>query len=298
MDGIIVLDKPEGITSAKAVAEVKKLTPKGKIGHTGTLDPFATGILVLCLGKATRLARFFLHGRKAYEAEMLLGVETDTQDLTGTVTSRAQEVCVSDEEIIAALARFRGKIWQKPPVFSALKHQGVPLYKLARRGDPVEKEPRQVEVFELGFLGREGDRVRFFARVSGGTYIRSLCADIGRALSCGAHLTALRRTENNGFSAEEATGLAEIKELGRSGRLEEKLLPMAESLRSMDHVSADRNLADKIRNGRLITWQDLGGRPGGRGEETVKVLDAEGGLLAVLTGKPDGVGLTYCCVFA
>jgi len=162
MDGIIAIDKPVGMTSAQVVASVKRITRAAKVGHTGTLDPFATGVLVCCLNRATRLASFFLHGDKGYEGEMLLGIETDTQDPTGRVIRKAEEVSVSDAAIEEAFSRYRGTIQQEPPVYSALKHEGVPLYKLARAGKPVQKPARTVTIHELSIRGIDRPRVSFY----------------------------------------------------------------------------------------------------------------------------------------
>lgn len=301
--GIIVVDKPSGITSAKALDKVKKTLGVKKAGHTGTLDPFATGVLVCCLGAATRLARFFLHGDKTYEAVMHLGIETDTQDLTGEVTSRmeAEAAQVTPEQIREAAARFQGEIDQFPPVYSALKHQGVPLYKLARKGTPVQKEARRITIYSLDVTDINPPMAGFTARCSGGAYIRTLCADMGRELGCGAHLHALRRTENSGFSIEEAVTLDQLEDLVLSGKINEHVVPMAHALRQMPEYTASSQTARKITHGAALTWLDLGEKTGRQdlqdNPKHIKVASQEGDLLAVLTPKTDGIGFTYECVF-
>ncbi len=199
MHGIFVIDKPENISSAAVVARLKKILGVRKAGHAGTLDPFATGVLVCCVNQATKLARFFLHSNKKYTAVLKLGVETDTQDLTGTVISRCEDINFDEKKIKSVFEKFKGAIEQVPPVYSALKHEGVPLYKLARQGKPVQKPPRPVFISCLNIIEINLPEISFEVSCSGGTYIRTLCADIGAELGCGGHLKELRRTESSGF---------------------------------------------------------------------------------------------------
>ncbi len=301
-DGILVVDKPPGITSAKAVARVKNFTGSKKVGHTGTLDPFATGVLVCCLGKATRLARFFLHGDKTYEAVMHLGIETDTQDLTGSVTAEAPVPHITTQIIEQVFAGFVGDIKQVPPAYSALKHNGVPLYKLARKGTPVQKEARLITIYSLELLEIDGPKVRFSARCSGGSYIRTLCSDIGRKIGCGAHLHELRRVENSGFTLQDAVSLDQMENLAQASRLGERLVPMADALMRMPELTANTATMKKISHGSALTWLDLGEKPRRSDDlrETwghVKVIDDRRNLLAVVSPKSDGVGFAYDCVF-
>lgn len=205
--GVLILDKPPGITSAGAVARVKRLTGVSRVGHAGTLDPLATGVLVCATNQATRLCRFFLAGRKTYEAVLTLGQETDTQDAAGSPVGEPRPVTMSAEAVGEAFSRFRGNFLQQPPAFSALKQDGVPLYRLARRGTPVQKPPREVTVFELRIDEIRLPDVRFTVSCSAGTYVRSLCADIGRTLDCGGHLKSLRRLKSGLFTLEQAVGL-------------------------------------------------------------------------------------------
>jgi tRNA pseudouridine55 synthase len=301
MDGILILDKPAGRSSAQALARVKRLLKADKAGHTGTLDPFATGVLVCCLGRATRLARFFTHGRKRYEAALHLGIDTDTQDFTGAVLSEKDASNVALAQIGEVFARFTGVIEQAPPVYSALKHKGVPLYKLARRGEPVRKPARTVEIFHIRVLRYEPPLVFFETECSGGTYIRTLCADAGRELGCGGHLAALRRTENNGFSISAARTLEEMEALVLEGRAEEALISMTEALEEMPGVVAGPELQRRVGHGMALTWKDIGGAPregsGGETPTAVKITDGEGRLLAVLEADINQGSLSYCCVF-
>ena len=253
LNGIIVVDKPEQMTSSRVVTFIRKTMKVKKAGHTGTLDPIATGVLICCLNQATRLARFFLHGDKKYRAELRLGIETDTQDATGTVTATHAHIDFAEGEIQSAFNRFEGTILQQPPVFSALKHRGVPLYKLARMGQPVQKPPRQVQIFSLHIREIALPYVRFEAACSGGTYMRTLCADIGETLGCGGHLSALRRIESCGFSVSEAITPADIEMLVRQGKIADRIVPMADTLREIPAHVADAALIEKIEHGQKLT---------------------------------------------
>ena len=193
--GMLIIDKPAGITSAKVVALLKRNAGLRKVGHTGTLDPFATGVLICCVNQATRLARFFLHGSKKYQGTLVLGTETDTLDGTGNVTATCEHTDFSVDRIESAFRRFVGAIDQVPPVYSALKHHGVPLYKLARKGTPVQKPARQVTISSLDILNIDLPKIDFQVACSAGTYIRTLCADIGTELGCGGHLQRLTDRE-------------------------------------------------------------------------------------------------------
>ncbi len=278
---VVVVDKPAGITSAGVVAAVKKMFGARKAGHAGTLDPFATGVLVCCLNQATRLAQFFLHGEKAYDATLCLGVETDTQDATGRIVASADRLDLEPDDVRAAFERFKGEIEQVPPAYSALKHRGVPLYKLARRGTPVRKAARRVVVTQLEIRAIRLPEVRFDVVCSAGTYVRTLCADIGAMLGCGGHLKTLRRVASGGFTIAEAVALETLERQAGPTRLDAVSISMADALRHMPAAVADASLAERIRHGRKLSARDLGDAPGGD-PGLVKILDAEGDLLAVL----------------
>jgi len=210
-DEILLIDKPAGISSAKLVAIVKRRLNAKKVGHAGTLDPFATGLMICCINKGTKLAGTFLHGNKTYQATLRLGIETDTQDLTGQVISECECPEISEERIISAFKSFEGETEQVPPVYSALKHNGVPLYKLARQGTPVEKPARTIHIYQLQIDEISLPEIRFTVSCSGGTYIRTLASDIGKILGCGAHLIALRRIECGGFFIDQAVTLEQLE---------------------------------------------------------------------------------------
>ena len=211
MNGIVIIDKPAGWTSQDVTARLRRVFGTRRIGHGGTLDPMATGVLPVFVGRATRGVEFFEHAEKTYETELLLGVATDTEDTTGTVLTR-REVSVTQEQLTEVLERFRGEIMQIPPMYSALKVNGQKLCDLARKGRQVERQPRPVTVHELTLLSREGDTLRLRVRCSKGTYIRTLCADIGEALGCGGCMQALRRTQAGEYTIAEAVPLQQLLE--------------------------------------------------------------------------------------
>ncbi|MCP4369193.1 MAG: tRNA pseudouridine(55) synthase TruB, partial [Deltaproteobacteria bacterium] len=257
LSGVLVVDKPAGISSAKVVAIVKKALSAKKVGHTGTLDPYATGVLVCCINHATKLAKFFLQGKKKYTALVHLGVETDTQDSTGIITSKCNKVYFSENKILSVFKRFEGKIEQLPPVFSALKHKGVPLYKLARKGKPVQKPSRSVFISYIDILDLNLPFVRFEVLCSSGTYVRTLCSDIGTSLGCGGHLKELRRTESSQFTIQDAVTISELEELAKCGKLSQRLINMAGALKDMNSFIANDDLTQKIFRGNIITSEDI-----------------------------------------
>jgi tRNA pseudouridine55 synthase len=300
--GVLVVDKPVDWSSAQVVAHVKRCLGLRKAGHAGTLDPFATGVLVVLLNSATRLARFLLADRKAYEARMRLGEETDTQDLTGSVQHRAPVPSLDAGMLAAVLKGFEGQIEQAPPTFSALKHRGVPLYRLARQGNPVQKPARRVHVERLRLRGMELPDVDVEVVCSAGTYVRSLCADIGRALGCGAHVRQLRRTRCGPFHLAQAVTLEQLDALVGDGRAGERVLPCATTLEHFATLVADGASAARVRHGQPVTMDDFGtgdgsGAQGDPASTYFKVIDPGGALIGVLQRHPEDGRLQYCCVF-
>ena len=283
LDGLLLLDKPAGPTSFEVVRRVRRAVKVKKAGHLGTLDPFATGLLPLALGAATRLAPFLEGLDKTYLAEMELGRETDTQDLTGRVVAE-HPVAVSEAEIRAQAARFVGEIEQVPPLYSALRHQGRRLYELARRGIAVEVRPRKVTIHRLEVQEIRLPRVILLVTCSKGTYIRTLAHDLGRALGCGAHLAALRRLAVGPFRVEEALPLAEVTRNPELAR--ERLIPLADCLPFMPALSVAPAEAARLAQGQSLVWPLTEARPG----ERVRLL-ADGRLLAVAEWRRDPRGL-------
>ena len=297
LSGVIVIDKPPGITSAKVVARVKKLLKAKKAGHTGTLDPFATGVLVCCINRATKLSRFFLHGKKKYDAVLHLGVETDTQDSTGNVTDRCNNVKFSKKTIQSAFKKFEGTIKQLPPVYSALKHKGIPLYKLARSKRPVQKPARQVAIIYLKILEIHLPTIRFEVFCSAGTYIRTLCADIGASLGCGGHLKELRRIESSGFTIADAVTLEELEDLTLSKKSSDRIISMSNALKDIPEHIADEVLVNKIIHGHIMTKNIVMFETINAFEGFIKIVDTDKKLVAVLKYTNDKNRYDYCCVF-
>ncbi|MFO7963892.1 MAG: tRNA pseudouridine(55) synthase TruB [Desulfobacterales bacterium] len=294
LNGVLVVDKPENISSAGAVGILKRMLKAKKIGHTGTLDPFATGVLVCCINKATRLAKFFLKSNKTYEAVLVLGASTDTQDRTGRIVATSNEPDVTPEMIQDAFNRFVGPIHQRPPVYSALKHKGVPLYKLARSGKTVQKPARAVSIHRLDLLHFHLPEVRFRVHCSAGTYIRTLCADIGDFLGCGGFLRDLRRIESGGFTIDEALSLDGIEAIAESGRIDECVISMKDALKTMPTYIAGDELAEKIKNGRVLHTEDVKLPQDHNG--LLKIVDNRQLLLAVVECGIKSNHYAYCCV--
>ncbi|MBR2339283.1 MAG: tRNA pseudouridine(55) synthase TruB [Clostridia bacterium] len=216
-DGVIVINKGEGITSQGVVTRVKRLFSVKKAGHTGTLDPMATGVLPVMLGKASRASDFLMESKKHYIATMRLGIETDTEDITGTVLSECEKI-PSEDEVLLAAGRMVGEIMQIPPMYSAIKVGGKKLMDLARDGKTVEREPRKITVYSLSAEKISDSEYRLDIECSKGTYIRTVCADIGRALGCGAAMSSLMRAESAGFCIENAYTLDELEKMSESDR--------------------------------------------------------------------------------
>lgn len=224
-DGLLLVDKPAGPTSHDVVDAVRRRFRFGKVGHGGTLDPMATGLLVLLIGRGTKVAERIMGADKEYEGVFHLGVETDTEDVDGRVTAERGSGGVDEAALRAAMARRVGDLMQVPPMVSAIKHAGQPLYKLARRGEVVERKPRLIHVYEFTLLGFDPPRARFRLRCTKGTYVRTLCAEIGRELGCGAFLESLRRTRSGSLSVTDAAPLPAILASARTD-LMARLLPL------------------------------------------------------------------------
>jgi tRNA pseudouridine55 synthase len=250
VDGVLLLDKPSGPSSNAVLQRAKRLLGAARAGHTGTLDPMASGLLVIAFGEATKFTGGLLEADKAYRARLKLGERTSTGDAEGAVQSRSR-VEVTEAGLRAALERFRGEIDQVPPMYSAIKHEGRPLYAYARRGESVERAPRRVAVLRLDLEGFDGNSADLFVECSKGTYIRTLAEDIGEELGCGAHLSALKRVAVGPFSLEQAIGLGDLEGLPPARRRERLLLPQA-LLGSRPQLRLGADLAAKFRQGRAV----------------------------------------------
>ncbi|GFO70243.1 tRNA pseudouridine synthase B [Geomonas limicola] len=254
LDGFYVIDKPVGVTSHDIVSRVRRAIGQKKVGHTGTLDPFATGVLPVAVGEGTKAIQFLDESEKEYRAVLRLGIATDTQDLTGQVVSERDWTGVTPADLEALVPRFTGKLSQLPPMFSALKQGGVPLYKLARQGKEVEREPREVEIYSLTFDWIRLPEAAFTVRCSRGTYVRTLACDIGEALGCGAHLLELRRLKSGLFLEAEAITLETLQEAADKSEL---LMPLDRALDHLKSFELCEEAGRRIANGIAPQVQDL-----------------------------------------
>ncbi len=256
MTGIICLDKPRNMTSFFAVKRASRILGVKKAGHTGTLDPMATGVLVICLGNCTRFIELLPEHSKSYEARVKLGLTTDTLDITGEVLSESP-VNVTLNALLTVAEKFKGETLQTPPMYSALKKDGERLYDLARKGIEIEREQRKINITQLEIYDFDG--VEFSMRVScsAGTYIRSLCDDIGKALGCGAVMTELRRTKANGFSIENAVTLEELEALATQNKADVKILSIEKALSSYPEITVTAPQANRFKNGGELSYERL-----------------------------------------
>ena len=296
-NGMVLINKPEGISSARVVSQVKKIFQVKKAGHTGTLDPFATGLLPIALGQATRLSRFFLSGAKKYRTTVTLGIETDTYDRTGQIIHQADPeflAAIEPEQVQDIVAGFKGKQWQVAPSFSALKHQGQPLYQLARQGKMIQKPARPIEIFSIRMVAVNLPEFELDIHCSGGTYIRSLAHDMGDLLGCGAHLSQLCRTGVSHFTLDQAHELD-----GLPGLSQDRLvIPMADCLSFLPQIQVDNAMAKKIGHGMKLSDHDVCSCQTEHlpAQTPVRVIDSTGRLIAVIEADPDRTGYNYCCV--
>ena len=250
--GILNIDKPLGITSHDVVDRVRKASGVRRVGHAGTLDPAASGVLLVCLGQATRVSEYLMEGKKRYEAQIRLGISTDTGDTEGTVIYEAAKVEATQEQIQRALDLFLGQVEQIPPMYSALKHKGTALYKLARRGIEVERTPRLVEIYDLKLTDWTPPLVRVTVECSKGTYIRSLATDLGEQLGTGAHVQSLVRLSSGSFTLDQATALFTVEDSFAKGYWPQILHPLDEALFHYEAVIVDEEMEKKIRQGQWI----------------------------------------------
>lgn len=280
MNGIVIIDKPAGWTSQDVTARLRRVFGTRRIGHGGTLDPMATGVLPVFVGRATRGVEFFEHAEKTYETELLLGVATDTEDTTGTVLTR-REVSVTPGQLAAVLERFRGEIMQIPPMYSALKVNGQKLCDLARKGRQVERQPRPITIHELTLLSREGDTLHLRVRCSKGTYIRTLCADIGEALGCVGCMQALRRTQAGEYTIAEAVPLQQLLEAAEP---ETYLRDVDTMFRGYPAVKLTVNQEKRCRNGNAFSVSLPGGtyRAYSQSGEFLMLAKVEDGVMSTI----------------
>lgn len=280
MNGIVIVDKPEGWTSNDVVSKLKGVLHTRRVGHGGTLDPMATGVLPVFVGRATRAVEFFEHAEKTYETVLRLGITTDTEDITGTVLTE-QDAFVTGEKLETVLSQFRGDIMQVPPMYSALKVNGQKLYDLARKGKEVERQPRPITIHELTLLGMEADGIRLRVRCSKGTYIRTLCKDIGEALGCGGCMAQLRRVQAGEYTAEKAVPLAELI---AAEDPEKYLRPVDTMFVSYPAVTLTANQGKRCRCGNVfsVAMDDGTYRAYGQNGEFLMLAKVESGVMSTI----------------
>ena len=284
MNGIVIIDKPHGWTSQDVTARLRRVFNTRRIGHGGTLDPMATGVLPVFVGRATRGVEFFEHAEKVYETVLKPGITTDTEDITGTVLTE-QEAFVTGEMLEAVLPQFRGEIMQVPPMYSALKINGQKLVDLARKGKEVERKPRPITIHELTFLGMDAEGIHLRVRCSKGTYIRTLCKDIGEALGCGACMAALRRVQAGEYTISESVPLQQLLEAEDPERY---LRPVDSMFRNYPQVTLTANQEKRCRCGNAFSVK--------LEEGTYRAYSA-GGEFLMLAKVEDGVMSTVKSFF-
>ena len=284
MNGIVIVDKPQGWTSQDVTARLRRVFNTRRIGHGGTLDPMATGVLPVFVGRATRGVEFFEHAEKTYETVLRLGITTDTEDISGTVLTE-QDAFVTGEQLEEVLANFRGEILQVPPMYSALKVGGQKLVDLARKGKEVERQPRPITIHELRLLGMDADGIHLRVRCSKGTYIRTLCKDIGEALGCGGCMAALRRVQAGEYTIDEAVPLQSLLETEDP---EPYLRPVDTMFRQYDAITLTEKQELRCRNGNSFSMK--------LEEGTDRAYDQDGAFL-MLAKVEDGVMSTVKSFF-
>ena len=277
MNGVLIIDKPAGLTSHDVVNRVRRILQERSVGHLGTLDPMATGVLPLVIGNLTRLAQFYTASEKTYDGSIRFGFATDTYDAEGEPAGPAQAVTLSFDQVRQLACRFQGTIEQMPPPFSAKKIQGVPAYKLARKHAEVTLKPVQVEVKEFEILRVENDRASFRARVASGTYMRSVAHDMGQLIGCGAHLESLRRTAVGEFELRDAHTLEELATARAADQTEDFFIHPRKLLPQLPCISANEEMAARIRAGRPVNLPELSQA------RQVKVFVGQRELIAIAT---------------
>jgi len=289
LNGVLVIDKPKGWTSHDVVARVRRILRVKKAGHGGTLDPLATGVLPIYLNEGTKLVPFNLEGTKEYIATMKLGQETNTLDADGEIVAESKGFSCTPQEIEEVLERFRGVILQVPPLFSAIKLDGLPLYKRARWGEKPLLRAREVVIHSLGLKDFSYPLATVSLTCGRGTYVRTLGADIGRALGCGAHLVELRRVRSGKFSLEQALSLDELTQLVEQGKAGDRIIPLKDGVDIASEIRVEKGVAERVRQGRPLHLSDL---PRGdwdwlKGGQKVRLLHGADQLLAIAESRVD-----------
>jgi tRNA pseudouridine55 synthase len=290
LNGVLVIDKPQGWTSHDVVAWIRRTLKVKKAGHGGTLDPLATGVLPVYLGEGTKLVPFNLEGTKEYRAKMKLGQETDTLDAAGKIVAECRDFSCTRQQIEEVLGRFRGAIRQTPPLFSAVKITGRPLYKWARSGEKPQVASREAMIHELSLIEMELPFLTLDVTCGRGTYVRTLCADIGRTLGCGAHVVELRRTRSGKFTIDQALTPDEVTQLVALQRVEERIISLKDGADLAEAIRVEDRTAEGVRQGRPLKLSDLpeGERDRLSGGSRIGIWHGPGKLLAIaeVSGQP------------
>ncbi len=283
MNGILLIDKEPDWTSNDVVAKLKGILHQRRIGHSGTLDPMATGLLVVFVGRATRAVEFAEGHDKRYLASLRLGIDTDTQDTSGTVLER-RPVSVTREELEAVLNNFKGELEQIPPMYSAIKHKGRPLYEIARKGGQVERKARKITVYDISVTGEQEGDYLLDIRCSKGTYVRTLCHDLGQALGCGGCMSSLRRVEAGQFKVENAYKLCRVQEYADMDRAEELLLPVDTLFQQLGSCTVNADQEKRLRCGNEVVMDIAAGdyRVYSAGGEFLMLGHVENGILKTI----------------
>ena len=289
MDGILNIDKPPGKTSFSIVAMVKRLSGERRVGHAGTLDPAATGVLPVCLGRGTRIVEFLVDTTKAYRAQIELGAATDTYDSSGRITMQGDPSGIDKSQLESALDPFRGRIRQTPPMYSAVKHRGQPLYELAREGIEIERKSRPATIYRLEIISWQPPVITVEVECSKGTYIRSLAHDLGQSLGCGAHLKSLVRTRCGFFDIKDAVSIPQLEEAFRYGYWEQFVYPIDVALQHYSAVVVSDTAEEAIRKGNPVVLEESGSRGdhGHAGQRYCRAYTLDGRFLGLLYSVPE-----------
>ncbi len=290
-DGIFVLNKPKGPTSARCVEKIKRMFKQKKVGHAGTLDPLASGVLIILLGQGTKLASYFMESYKVYRGVIRLGIETDTYDITGKIVRKVSNIDIGEEEIIEAILDWKNLKDQEVPSFSAAKHKGIPFYSITRQGEKPPKKVKKISIDEVELLNIDLPLVEFRIRCGGGTYVRSLAHSLGKRLGTGAVLKELIREEVYPYRIEQATSLEELRVL--PSIFWERVIPLSESLPHWPRVIVDRAVAEKIKNGRLLKVGEIGGAYPKKEGEKYLFLESGAYPLAIMETRRMEEGLYW-----
>jgi tRNA pseudouridine55 synthase len=282
LSGVLVIDKPTGVTSHDVVQELRGILGIRRIGHTGTLDPRASGVLLACVGKGTKVAQFLTGYDKEYQAMIKLGATSDTYDAEGEIQESPEECKVSPERIKDAVDSFRGEVWQLPPLFSAIKYKGKRLYQYAREKEKVERTKRRVEIKDITIENLNVPFVELKVSCSKGTYIRSLAHDVGQKLGCGAYLFSLKRTRVGPFTLTDALSPERISEVKKEGRIEEALISIEEALAHLPSVAVREDSVAKVQNGAPLVPSSVSSVKGSFArDQSVSVTDEKGKIIAI-----------------